>query len=65
MLFVYIAFVLQRDAICMCGKALTNDLSKVCGIGPECRRGISPEILANYYRPEVGRVHAQTLGEEA
>ena len=43
---------------CSCGKRLTNDLSKVYGIGPECRKGLSEEVLANYFRPEVGRVHA-------
>jgi hypothetical protein len=44
---------------CYCGKRLTNDLSKVYGIGPECRKGLSPEVLANYYRPEVGKAHAE------
>jgi len=31
---------------CCCGKALTDDRSKVYGIGPECRRGASPAFLA-------------------
>jgi hypothetical protein len=44
---------------CMCGKKLTNDLSKVYGIGPECRKGIPSEVLANYFRPEVSKAHAQ------
>jgi hypothetical protein len=43
---------------CSCGKKLTNDISKVYGIGPECRRSIPTEILANYYRPDIGRAHA-------
>jgi hypothetical protein len=40
---------------CNCGRKLTNDLSKVYGIGPECRKDLSSEVLANYFRPEVGR----------
>jgi hypothetical protein len=32
---------------CSCGRVLTNDLSKVYGIGPECRKGLSSEVLAN------------------
>jgi len=40
-----------------CGKTLTNDLSKVYGIGPECRKGLSSEVLANYFRPAVGKAH--------
>lgn len=42
---------------CNCGKKLTNDLSKVYGIGPECRKGLSAETLATYYRPWVSRAH--------
>ncbi len=46
---------------CMCGKALTNEESKVYGIGTECRRGIPTEVLARYLTPEVGRLHAEYL----
>lgn len=46
---------------CCCGRALTNDLSKVYGIGPECRKGLPSEVLANYYRPNVGRLHATVI----
>jgi hypothetical protein len=42
---------------CNCGRVLTNDLSKVYGIGPECRKGLSAETLATYYRPWVSRAH--------
>jgi hypothetical protein len=49
---------------CCCGRKLTNDLSKVYGIGPECRKGMSGELLANYYRPEVGRLHASEDAKE-
>jgi hypothetical protein len=47
-----------KTRCCFCGKALTNELSKVYGVGPECRKGLPAEVLANYYRPEVGKVHA-------
>lgn len=40
-----------------CAKKLTNDLSKVYGIGPECRKGLSAETLATYNRPAVSRAH--------
>ncbi len=43
---------------CSCGKKLTNDISKVYGIGPECRKGLSAEVLANYYRLDVSQAHA-------
>jgi hypothetical protein len=43
---------------CDCGKKLTNDLSKVYGIGPECRKGLPQEVLANYYRQDISRAHA-------
>ena len=43
---------------CMCGKGLTTDDSKVYGIGPECRKGMSKEFLDNYFPPQVGKLHA-------
>ncbi len=43
---------------CECGKKLTNDTSKVYGIGPECRKGLPADVLANYYRLDVSRAHA-------
>ena len=46
---------------CCCGKGLTNDRSKVYGIGPECRKGMPGEVLANYFRAEVGKAHAAHL----
>jgi Family of unknown function (DUF6011) len=49
---------------CMiCGKALTHEYSKVVGIGPECRKGMSAERLAELAVPEVGRVHAEAQPE--
>jgi hypothetical protein len=50
---------------CCCGKALTNDLLEAYGIGPECHKGLSTELLANYFRPEVGRVRTARLGYSA
>ncbi len=47
---------------CSCGKKLTNDASKVYGIGPECRKGLPQEVLANYYRQDVSRAHAAHVG---
>ncbi len=46
---------------CSCGRKLTNDLSKIYGIGPECRKGLPEWVLANYYRQDVSRAHAQHL----
>jgi hypothetical protein len=43
---------------CDCGRKLTNDLSKVYGIGPECRKGLPDAVLANYYRRDVSHAHA-------
>ncbi len=51
-------FAKLKSRCCVCGKALTDYTSKVYGIGPECRRGVPAEVLANYYRPEIGRAHA-------
>lgn len=50
---------------CNCGKTLTNDLSKTYGIGPECRKGLSSEVLANYFRPEVAKAHMRSEHEES
>lgn len=52
------------DCCCRCGKVLTDPVSKSYGIGPDCRRDISPELLARYLTPQVERLHAQTLLEE-
>jgi hypothetical protein len=43
---------------CQCGRALTDDTSKVLGIGPECRRGIDPALLAAITTPQVAAAHA-------
>lgn len=50
---------------CSCGRALTDDLSKCYGIGPECRSGIPGEVLARYYTPALGRAHAEHLAGES
>lgn len=40
-----------------CGKKLTDNASKVYGIGPDCRSGMSDEVLATSARA-VGHAHA-------
>lgn len=50
---------------CVCGRTLTDNLSKCYGIGPECRAGIDTEVLARYYTPAVARAHAEDIGQEA
>ncbi|MEU6929017.1 DUF6011 domain-containing protein [Streptomyces sp. NPDC046374] len=54
-----------RIRCCRCGRALKDETSKTYGIGPECRSGIPAAVLARYLTPEVGRIHAQALAEEA
>ncbi len=49
---------------CACGRALTDDHSKVYGIGPECRSDIPAEVLAEYFTPLLGRAHAEHLTAE-
>ncbi|MFI6732095.1 DUF6011 domain-containing protein [Nonomuraea sp. NPDC050451] len=46
---------------CRCGRALTDDLSKTYGIGPDCRDGIPADLLAAFLTPAVGRAHAELL----
>lgn len=48
---------------CSCGRTLTDDLSKVYGIGPECRSGLTAGLLALYYTPRLGHAHAEYLAE--
>lgn len=48
---------------CCCGRTLTDARSKVYGIGPECRTGITVGTLAALYVPAVAAAHA-TLGTE-
>lgn len=47
---------------CQCGRALTDDTSKVLGIGPECRRGIDPAVLCAINTPAVATAHAAADG---
>lgn len=47
---------------CFCGRALRDETSKTFGIGPECRSGVDPAVLARYCAPLVGRAHAEHLG---
>lgn len=45
---------------CRCGRSLTEEASKAYGIGPECRRGMTPAELDPYVRA-VGAAHAASL----
>ena len=47
-----------HTACCHCGKGLTDEQSKVYGVGPECRRGMSPAEL-DFYVAATGRAHAE------
>jgi hypothetical protein len=47
---------------CVCGKVLTEETSKVVGIGPECRKGRKAEWLAEVLTPKVARIHAAAIG---
>lgn len=49
---------------CNCGRALTDENSKVLGLGSECRRGIEPGTLAALITPLIGQAHAGALGAE-
>jgi hypothetical protein len=42
---------------CWCGRQLTEESSKVYGIGPECRKDMSADVLAAYAL-RVGCAHA-------
>lgn len=41
-----------------CGRPLTDPASKTYGLGPDCRAGIPPRILATYLTAAIGRAHA-------
>lgn len=43
---------------CQCGRSLRDDVSKVVGIGPDCRAGMSPAVLAALFMPPVATAHA-------
>jgi hypothetical protein len=53
-------FAAFTSRCCWCGRHLTDNASKVYGIGPDCRHGLPAELLADMARA-VGRLHAQTL----
>ncbi|MFG3426173.1 DUF6011 domain-containing protein [Streptomyces californicus] len=46
---------------CQCGRALHDDVSKVVGIGPDCRSGMSQEALAALFMPPVATAHAAQI----
>ncbi len=49
---------------CQCGRTLRDATSTTYGIGPECRSGMDPALLARYLTPAVGRAHAKHLANQ-
>ncbi|WP_434593429.1 DUF6011 domain-containing protein [Streptomyces sp. A5-4] len=58
-------FAALRVRCWCCGRTLRDETSKTLGIGPECRTGMDPAVLARYCTPEVGRLHAEHLAAVA
>jgi len=50
-------FAAFTSRCCCCGRALTDPASKTYGIGPECRDGVSADVLARMVE-QIGRLHA-------
>lgn len=48
---------------CACGRALTDEKSKVFGLGSECRTGIRTAALAALLTPQIARAHAAWLAD--
>jgi hypothetical protein len=57
-------FAVLETRCLLCGRPLKDPLSKVYGIGPDCREGMDPEGLAAYTTPEIGRAHVQQLAAD-
>lgn len=53
-------FAVLQSTCCCCGKALTDERSKAYGIGPECRAGLTPEVL-KVISDHAAREHAERL----
>ncbi len=51
-------FAAFTSRCCICGRPLTDEKSKVLGIGPDCRTGIPTGVLEEFAR-EMGRIHGQ------
>lgn len=49
---------------CLCGRPLTDSRSKVLGVGPDCREGLSEEMLAQLVTPTIAAAHADRLAQE-
>jgi hypothetical protein len=50
-------FAASKSICCCCGKALTDERSKTYGIGPDCRQGVAPAVLAALIE-KMAAVHA-------
>ncbi|MER5675799.1 DUF6011 domain-containing protein [Streptomyces sp. NPDC002238] len=46
---------------CVCGRPLRDDRSKVLGVGPDCREGLSEDMLAQLVTPAIAAAHAARL----
>lgn len=53
-------FAVMSSRCCVCGRVLTDDDSKVWGVGPECRHQVSESFLQQARR-EIAEAHAQGL----
>jgi hypothetical protein len=51
-------FAALTTRCCLCGRALTDDRSKVLGVGPECRRDLDEAMLAQLVTPAIAAAHA-------
>ncbi|MFE4691232.1 DUF6011 domain-containing protein [Streptomyces sp. NPDC056749] len=49
---------------CVCGRPLHDDRSKVLGVGPDCREGLSEDMLAQLVTPAIAAAHAARLSKE-
>jgi uncharacterized protein DUF6011 len=55
-------FAVFATRCCACGRTLTDPKSKSCGVGPECRSGLSEDTIG-CLAVLVGRIHAEHLPE--
>lgn len=49
---------------CLCGRSLRDEKSKVCGIGPECRKAVPGPVIEKYLIPAVEQAHAAAVHEQ-
>lgn len=49
---------------CMCSRPLRDEKSKVCGIGPECRKSVPDAVIERYLIPAVEQAHAAAVHQQ-